>query len=389
MKNPVAMVIGTRPGAIKSIPVYFELKKRNIPVSLIATFQHDELLQQVFDVFNVTPDINLSIMLHGQDLFYLTGTILTKMQAVFQNLQPRIVLVHGDTSTAFASALAAFYLKIPIGHMEAGLRTGDMYAPFPEEMNRKFITNLAKYHFAPTSLNVGNLLSEGIGRKHIYQTGNVVVDALFWVISKIANAEIVIDKEITEKIAECKKNKKKIVLLTAHRRESFSNNGLVRIFSTIKKFADQHDDIFIFFPYHPNPNVLAAIEASNIKSVQNLYFCKPLAFKELVYVLHQSSWIMTDSGGIQEEGISLGKQVLVLRDVTERIEGVWEGIAHLVGSNEQLIFDAMNKLYNTLILANKPSSIYGDGKASERIAAIVEHEYNLKEALTLNYSILS
>ena len=210
MKNPVAMVIGTRPGAIKSIPVYFELKKRNVPVVLIATFQHDDLLQQVFDVFNVTPDINLSIMLHGQDLFYLTGTILTKMQKVFQDLQPRIALVHGDTSTAFASALAAFYLKIPIGHMEAGLRTGDMYAPFPEEMNRKFITHLAKYHFAPTSLNVGNLLAEGISRKHIYQTGNVVVDALFWVINKIANKEILIDQEIQDQVTECKKNKNRV-----------------------------------------------------------------------------------------------------------------------------------------------------------------------------------
>ena len=388
MKNPIAVVIGTRPGAIKSIPVYFELKKRNIPTVLIATFQHDDLLQQVFNVFNVVPDVNLNVMKQGQDLFYLTGIILTKIQNIFEQIQPAIVLVHGDTTTAFSASLAAFYLKIPIGHMEAGLRTGNMYAPFPEEMNRKSISHIAKYHFAPTSLNIGNLLAEGINRKHIYQTGNVVVDALLWVKEKIWTGEMPIDPVIKEQVDLCKKNNQQIVLLTAHRRESFFNNGLIRIFSTIKKFAEQHKDIFFFYPFHPNPNVLRAVEESGLQSLNNIYLCNPVKFKELIYLLSNVNWVMTDSGGIQEESISLGKRVLILRDVTERIEAVWEGFAYLVGTNERLILEGMQKFYNNPDALENPSNIYGDGNASKRIVSIIEQELRLesyKEDLPTRY----
>ena len=374
MKSPVVIVIGTRPGAIKSIPVYFELKKRNIPVLLLATFQHDELLQQVLDIFSVTPDLNLNVMRKNQDLFYLTSAILGKMQDTFGTIKPSLVLVHGDTTTAFSAALAAFYLKIPIGHMEAGLRTGNMYAPFPEEMNRKFITTIAQHHFAPTALNIGNLLAEGINKSYIYQTGNVVVDALYWIKDKITKQEITVDKKIRDLVETCKQKKQHMILLTAHRRESFDNGGLARIFNTVKKFAHEHDDLFIFYPYHPNPNVIKTIEESGISQIKNIHFSKPIGYIELVYLLFAVDWVMTDSGGIQEEAISIGKKVLILRDVTERIEGVWEGVAKLVGTNEKLIFNGMKNFYKEKTKQLKPRNIYGDGHASEKIAAIVEQE---------------
>lgn len=378
MKSPVVIVIGTRPGAIKSIPVYFELKRRNIPVLLLATFQHDQLLQQVLDIFSVTPDLNLNVMKENQDLFYLTSAILGKMQSTFGEIKPSLVLVHGDTTTAFAAALAAFYLKIPIGHMEAGLRTGNMYAPFPEEMNRKFISTIAQHHFAPTALNIGNLLAEGINRSFIYQTGNVVVDALYWIKNKITQQKITVDSKICKQVELCKQKKQRMILLTAHRRESFDNGGLARIFKTVKKFAQEHEDLFIFYPYHPNPNVIKIIEQSGIADMKNIYFSKPIGYIELIYLLFAVDWIMTDSGGIQEEGISIGKKVLILRDVTERIEGVWEGVAQLVGTNEELIYKGMKSFYENSSTEQHACNIYGDGRASEKIVSIIEQELQKK-----------
>ncbi|QQR48660.1 UDP-N-acetylglucosamine 2-epimerase (non-hydrolyzing) [bacterium] len=372
MKRPVVVVVvGTRPGAIKSMPVYLALKKAGVPTVLCATFQHEGLLQKVFDLFNVEPDIKLNIMKKDQDLFYLTTTILEKLKVVFQELNPDLVLVHGDTTTAFTAALAAFYLKIPIGHMEAGLRTGDKYSPFPEEINRKFISHIATYHFAPTALNVGNLLAEGIDRKGIFCTGNVIVDALTMIRQRIESNSIKLDQSILEKLAYCKKMNLKPILLTAHRRESF-DGGLMRIFTTVKKFVQKHPDLFVFYPFHPNPNVLTALESSGIKELENIYCCPPLEYTDLIHLILSVDWVMTDSGGIQEEAISIGKKVLILRDITERIEGVWEGHAELVGTDEKRITHGMTMYYNAPLQKMTPTFIYGDGNASQRIVTMIK-----------------
>ena len=370
MKNPIIIIVGTRPDAIKLIPLYKTLKKAQLPTILCATFQHDQLLQQVLDIFQISPDINLNIMKKNQNLFYITTTVLEQMKNVYKQTDPSLVIVQGDTTTAFSAALAAFYLQIPIGHVEAGLRTGNIYAPYPEEVNRIFITKIANYHFAPTSLNVANLLSEGIKRKNIFCTGNTVVDALYWIRNKIKKELISIDPTLKEKITACKLKKQKIVLLTAHRRESF-NGKLLKILKAIKVFSKKHNDVVIFYPAHPNPNVLSAIKSSEVTKMPNIYVSKPITYKNLIYLMTASNWIVTDSGGIQEEAISLGKKVLVLRDFTERMEGVWENMATLTGSNETLIAEQMQKLYCSENYEEKKSSIYGDGNSCDRITSII------------------
>ena len=234
--NPIVLVVGTRAEAVKLIPLFLALKQEKINCLLCATFQHSDLLQQVLDIFHVIPDFNLNIMMENQDLFYLQSAIMQKIKDVFLKTKPRLVLVHGDTTTTMASALSAFYLQIPVGHVEAGLRTGNMKSPFPEELNRKLVGQIADYHFAPTPFSTANLLAEGVSREKVFCTGNTVVDSLLWMKQKISNKEIDIDKNLIDKINECKKLNKKIILLTAHRRESF-NGGLFRIFKSIKKFA--------------------------------------------------------------------------------------------------------------------------------------------------------
>ncbi|MFH1644252.1 MAG: UDP-N-acetylglucosamine 2-epimerase (non-hydrolyzing) [bacterium] len=372
MIRPILLVVGTRAEAIKLIPLYLSLKNKNIPVSFCATFQHSEMLQQVFNLFDVKPDFNLNVMKHDQDLFYLNSIILQKMKEVYLKLNPGLVIVHGDTTTTMSAAMAAFYLHIPIAHVEAGLRTGNMNSPFPEEMNRKVVGQISTYHFAPTAFSVANLLSEGVKRENVFCTGNTIVDALYFIKEKILSGKVKIDEKIIQKVLQCKKNNQKIILLTAHRRESF-NGGLTRIFNTVEKFAQKFDDVFIFYPIHPNPNVLRAVEESGIKNVKNIYSCSALPYKELIYILLNSNFVATDSGGIQEEAASLGKPVIALRDITERWEGVWEGIEELVGTNEELIFNAMIKFYNNN-KTHAPSTVYGDGKACNRIVSILEQK---------------
>ena len=366
----VMIVVGTRPAAIKLIPVYFALQKKGIPTVLCATFQHDELLQQVFDIFGVTPDFSLNVMRKNQDLFYLNQQVLEKVGNVIREIDPELVIVQGDTITAYASAMAAFYLKKPIAHVEAGLRTGDKNAPYPEEAFRVGISNIADFHFAPTSLNVGNLLSERVNRNTVFCTGNTIVDALKWVQEKIYSGDILVDESIKEKVALCKKRRQKIVLLTAHRRESF-DGGIARICSTVKRFALDYPDVNFIYPAHPNPNVQQAIEQSGIKDIENIDVIAPVIYKDLIYLILSSDWVMTDSGGIQEETISIGKKVLVLRDVTERIEGIWEGLGVLVGTDEQRILREMEKLYTMKRWTVQPKNVYGDGTAGQRIATIV------------------
>ncbi len=374
--KPIVVVVGTRAEAIKLIPVYIAIKETGANVLLCATFQHLEMLQQVLDVFVVVPDFNLGIMKQDQDLFYVTEAVLQKTKEIYLKTKPSLVMVHGDTTTTMAAALSAFYLKIPIAHVEAGLRTGDINNPFPEEMNRKIVGQIATYHFTPTAMATANMIAEGVKRENLFCTGNTVVDSLHWIKNKILANEITVDSTLQMQVDECRRKKQKIVILTAHRRESFSG-GLLRIFKAMKDFVESHKDVFIIYPYHPNPNVIQAIEASGIKNVKNIMVIPPLSYKNMIYLLMSSDWVATDSGGIQEEAVSLGRRVICLRDVTERHEAVWEGIEILTGTDEKRILDAMNFFYN-IRLPVEASSIYGDGKACKRIIAI------LRDKLILN-----
>ncbi|MCK4650875.1 UDP-N-acetylglucosamine 2-epimerase (non-hydrolyzing) [Candidatus Babeliales bacterium] len=371
MSRPIILVVGTRAEAIKLIPLYLYFKKEGINVLLCATYQHFQLFNQVCSIFNVIPDFSLNVMKADQDLFYLTSVILQKTKEIYLKTNPSLILVHGDTTTTMASALAAFYLDIPIGHVEAGLRTGNMKAPFPEEMNRKVVGQIATYHFAPTAFSAANLLSEGIKRENVFCTGNTVVDALLWMKEKINSGKIKIDDMVVSFIRKNKSDSKKIVLLTAHRRESFGD-GLFRVFNAVKKFAKNHSDVSIFYPVHPNPNVLKAIDKSGIKDIENIFITESVAYKELIYLLMNVDFVATDSGGIQEEAVSLGKRVLVLRDMTERWEGVWDGSEELVGTNETLILNSLEKLYHLSNLNLPASYVYGDGNACKRIFSIIK-----------------
>ncbi len=384
MSEPIVIVVGTRAEAIKLIPLYLSLKNQNIFVLLCATFQHSEMLNQVFKLFNVVPDFDLNVMKNDQDLFYLNSVILEKTKDVYLKTNPRLVLVHGDTTTTMAAAMAAFYLHIPIGHVEAGLRTGNMNSPFPEEMNRKIVGQIATYHFAPTAFSVANLLSEGVKRENVFCTGNTIVDALNFIKNEIKTNSVEIDKDIFKIVQECKQKKQKIVLLTAHRRESF-NGGLLRIFKTIKRFALLYEDVSIIYPVHPNPNVLRAVDESGIKNIKNVYSCSALSYKDLIYILMNSDFVATDSGGIQEEAVSLGKPVLVLRDITERWEGVWQGCEKLVGTNEKLIWQGMEEFYKNNV-KHYPSNIYGDGQACSKIVTILKDKLKLNSEINLKKS---
>ena len=376
MNNPILLVVGTRAEAIKLVPLYIALKTQNINVLLCATFQHSDLLQQVFDIFQVKPDFNLDVMIKNQDLFYLQKTIMDRTKEVYEKVKPRLVLVHGDTTTTMASALAAFYLNIPVGHVEAGLRTGNMRSPFPEELNRKLVGQIADYHFAPTAFSTANLLSEGINRTTVFCTGNTVVDALYWMKNLINSKKIEIDKKLKNLVENSKKENKKLILLTAHRRESFGD-GLIRIFNAVKKFANKYPDSLIIFPMHPNPNVLIAAQKADILNIKNIKIMPSLLYKDLIYTLLNVNFVATDSGGIQEEAVSLGKHVLVLRDVTERWEGVWDGSEDMVGTDENLILSSMEKCYHLKKINESLSSIYGDGKSCDRIVAILKNKLNL------------
>jgi UDP-N-acetylglucosamine 2-epimerase (non-hydrolysing) len=376
MTSPIVLIVGTRPEGIKMIPLYLAFKKMQISIVLCSTDQHSYLLQEVYDLFGIVPDYQLDIMQPNQDLFHITETALQKLKIFYNKVNPCLVLVQGDTTSSMTAAMAAFYLNIPIGHVEAGLRTNDIKSPFPEEMNRRFISMVTQYHFAPTPLNVGNLLAEGVSREAIYCTGNTVVDTLRIIKEKIALNELIIDEKITQKVQECKLLNKKIVLLTVHRRESF-NGGIVRILTAIKEFAANNPDTFFFYPYHPNPHVLEAVDTVGIAKVPNLYLTRPLLYKEIVYLLLNADWIATDSGGIQEEAISLGKPVLVLREKTERVEGLWTGLATLVGTNPETIQKAMHTLsHDAPSVQAQSTSIYGTGHAADMIAHIVQTKRN-------------
>lgn len=358
------IAFGTRPEIIKLAPVILSLKD-DFDLKLVHTGQHRELAEPMLSLFGISPDIDLEIMKPNQDLFSLTSALLPKLSSVLGEYQPDHVLVQGDTSTSFLTALAAFYKRIPVSHVEAGLRSHDLYNPFPEEMNRKQISQIARFHFAPTALNKTDLLSEGISEKQIFVTGNTVVDALNLIIS--SDEFIQATPDILSKIKE----DEKLIVLTAHRRE---NHGapLVQVFEAIEELLDSRPDIKVIFPIHPNPNVKEALEKSGIHN-SRLIQTQAMDYLPFLHVLKRADLILTDSGGIQEEAAVLGKPVLVLRNETERQELIEAGLGELTGTDKSKIVNRTKALLDSGI-KHGSSIIFGDGTAAEKIRKILKDQ---------------
>lgn len=360
----ILLVFGTRPEAIKMCPVVNELKKRDgIKTVVCVTGQHKEMLEQVLKVFNVVPDYNLAIMKSGQTLFDITINILEKIKDILLKVKPDVVLVHGDTSTTFVTALACFYLQIPVGHVEAGLRTYNIYSPYPEEFNRQAVSIISKYNFAPTELSRQNLLQEGRAKESIWVTGNTAIDALKTTVrSSYINPELDWAKG------------SRLILITAHRRENLGE-PMHHMFRAIRRVMDEHLDVKAIYPIHMNPVVRQAAD-EEFKGDDRIHIIEPLDVLDFHNFMEASYLILTDSGGIQEEAPSLGKPVLVMRDTTERPEGIKAGTLKLVGTSEDVIYKEFSLLlkdkneYNKMSQANNP---YGDGHASERIADILQY----------------
>ena len=371
----VLLVFGTRPEAIKMAPLVKAFENEpTIESKVCVTAQHREMLDQVLDMFEIKPDYDLDIMKPGQDLFDVTSNVLLGLKNVLNDFQPNIVLVHGDTSTTSSAALAAFYSKVKVGHVEAGLRTGDIYSPWPEEANRQITGVLANYHFAPTTTSQENLLRENKNPKDIIVTGNTVIDALFLALDKIEKNET-LKNQIIEKINSEYKipDNKKIILVTGHRRENHGQ-GFINICEALKTIATNNPDIDIVYPVHLNPNVQKPVNEI-LSNTPNVYLINPLQYESFLYLMNKSYFIITDSGGVQEEAPSLGKPVLVMRDTTERPEALEAGTVKLVGTNKELIIKEAQKLlddedeYNTMAKAHNP---YGDGKACEKIVKFIK-----------------
>jgi UDP-N-acetylglucosamine 2-epimerase (non-hydrolysing) len=362
----ILFVLGTRPEAIKLAPVIRELSQRpQFECKICITGQHRELVAQVLELFELQPDWNLDVMRPDQDLAYLTGAVLSEVGAVLDRWRPGRVIVQGDTTSTFAGALAAFYHKIPVAHVEAGLRTGDIYAPWPEEVNRLLVARVADLHFAPTPRASDHLRREGIAQERIAVTGNTGIDALFWVSDRIeARPEL---RARSSSLLGGRFADKHIILMTGHRRESF-DGGLERIARAMARLAAR-PDVAIVFPVHPNPNVRRAMEP--LRRHENILLVEPVDYPELVYLLKRCHFVVTDSGGIQEEAPSFGKPVLVTREATERPEAMELGLAKLVGTDERLLFEAMSALLDdpeAYCRMSRVANPYGDGQASRRVA---------------------
>ena len=363
----ILTVFGTRPEAIKMAPLALQLNEDpRFDARLCVTAQHREMLDQVIELFGLAPDYDLNVMKPGQDLTDVTAKILVGMKAIFSEFRPDMVLVHGDTATTFAASLAAYYQQIAVGHVEAGLRTGNLYSPWPEEGNRKLTGALAEKHFAPTETSRQNLLSEGVAESKVFVTGNTVIDALFEIVQKLdSNEELA--REQKEKF-EFLSDDKKLILVTGHRRESFGG-GFERICQALAQTSKNHPDVQIVYPVHLNPNVQEPVNRLLGES-PNIHLIEPLDYLPFVYLMNRSHIILTDSGGIQEEAPSLGKPVLVMRDTTERPEAVEAGTVKLVGTEIVVITGAIDALlrsesaYRSMSYAHNP---YGDGRACARI----------------------
>ena len=375
----VMLVFGTRPEAIKMAPLVKEFQKypEQFKTIVCVTGQHREMLDQVLNLFEIVPNYDLNIMKQGQDLYDVTARVLVGMRDVLKEAQPDVVLVHGDTTTSTAAALAAFYQQIPIGHVEAGLRTHNIYSPWPEEMNRLITGRIATYHFSPTPLSKENLLRENVAEGAITVTGNTVIDALYMVVDKIKN-----NSTLSNELAALLKtagydtsrlaNGKKLVLITGHRRENFGD-GFISMCTAIKDLTQKYPDVDFVYPMHLNPNVRKPIHevfGEDLSNLGNMFFIEPLEYLSFVYLMEQSNIVLTDSGGIQEEAPGLGKPVLVMRDTTERPEALEAGTVKLVGTNYDSIASEVSRLlddaeyYDTMSKAVNP---YGDGLACGRI----------------------
>ena len=375
----VMLVFGTRPEAIKMAPLVKEFQKHNeqFKTFVCVTGQHREMLDQVLNLFEIKPDYDLNIMKQGQDLYDVTARVLVGMRDVLKEAQPDVVLVHGDTTTSTAAALAAFYQQIPVGHVEAGLRTHNIYSPWPEEMNRLITGRIASYHFSPTQLSRQNLLQENVSDSSITVTGNTVIDALYWVVNKIKKDEN-LNTELQGVLATAGydvnrlTNGKKLVLITGHRRENFGD-GFINMCTAIKDLTQKYPEVDFVYPMHLNPNVRKPIHevfGEDLHNLENMFFIEPLEYLSFVYLMEKSTIVLTDSGGIQEEAPGLGKPVLVMRDTTERPEALKAGTVKLVGTNYDIIVSEVSNLlnnqeyYNTMSKAVNP---YGDGLACKRI----------------------
>ena len=374
----VMLVFGTRPEAIKMCPLVKEFRKHpeEFETIVCVTGQHREMLDQVLHIFEVKPDYDLNIMKQGQDLYDVTGRVLTGMRDILRETRPDVVLVHGDTTTSTAAALAAFYQQIPVGHVEAGLRTYNIYSPWPEEMNRQITGRIATYNFAPTPLSEKNLLEEKT-QGHIFVTGNTVIDALRMVVEKLKTDKLLASEQINVlKSAGYDvtrlNNGKKLVLITGHRRENFGE-GFINMFTAMKDLSEKYPEVDFVYPMHLNPNVRKPIHevfGEDLTKYSNFYFIEPLQYLEFIYLMEKSTIVLTDSGGIQEEAPGLGKPVLVMRDTTERPEALKSGTVHLVGTNHDLIVSEVSTLLEDSAAYEKMSKAvnpYGDGKACSRI----------------------
>ena len=375
----IMLVFGTRPEAIKMAPLVKEFQKHleEFETIVCVTGQHREMLDQVLHIFDIKPDYDLNIMKQGQDLYDVTARVLTGMRDIFKVCRPDVVLVHGDTTTSTAAALAAFYQQIPVGHVEAGLRTHNIYSPWPEEMNRQITGRIATYDFAPTPLSRENLLKENVSDSQITVTGNTVIDALYWVVAKIKSDKD-LDKFLENELAKAGYNVsrlsggKKLVLITGHRRENFGD-GFISMCTAIKDLTNKYPDVDFVYPMHLNPNVRKPIHevfGENLTGLGNMFFIEPLEYLSFVYLMEKSTIVLTDSGGIQEEAPGLGKPVLVMRDTTERPEALDAGTVKLVGTDYDKIVNEVSLLLDDSAAYEKMSKAvnpYGDGKACGRI----------------------
>lgn len=380
MKKKIMLVFGTRPEAIKMAPLVKVLQGQDdcFETIVCVTGQHREMLDQVLDIFEIVPDYDLNIMRKGQDLYDVTARVLTGMRDVLKETEPDVVLVHGDTTTSTAAALAAFYQQIPVGHVEAGLRTHNIYSPWPEEMNRQLTGRIATYHFSPTSLSRENLMREGVGEKNIYVTGNTVIDALYWVIDKM-NRDEGLRSQTEKQIADAGydvgrlSGNRRLVLITGHRRENFGE-GFINICKAIRDLAQRYPEVDFVYPMHLNPNVRKPIHevfGEDLSNLGNLFFIEPLEYLCFVCLMEKADIVLTDSGGIQEEAPGLGKPVLVMRDTTERPEALNAGTVKLVGTDYDKILLEVSLLLDDSEAYEKMSKAvnpYGDGHACERIA---------------------
>lgn len=372
----VLLVFGTRPEAIKMAPLVLALKKYSdlIETKVCVSAQHREMLDQVLDLFAIQPDYDLDIMQPNQDLYDVTGKILNGIKWVLSDYTPDMVFVHGDTTTAFTTTLGAFYDKIPVAHVEAGLRSGDIYGPWPEEANRKMITQLSQYHFAPTQESKENLLSENVNKESIYVTGNTVIDALFLVLNHIKSdkkLQDLLEKNITA-VYDGFREKSKFILITGHRRENFGE-GFIHICQALRELAIRYTNIDFVYPVHLNPNVQEPV-FTLLKEIDNIYLIQPMEYEAFVYLMSKSYLILTDSGGIQEEAPSLGKPVLVMRENTERPEALESGTVKLVGTDTQKIVLETSKLLDDVLEYEKMRNAinpYGDGTAAEKIIKVI------------------